>query len=84
MRNLVGKKVGQKKYKEARSDSIIYLLFLVALSVVLGILMILLKRPLSTIFATNELVVYYLQNSIVIYAIITVVPIIILYAINSL
>ena len=46
--------------------------------------MILNKQSLSKIFATNELVIYYLQNSIVIYGIITVVPIIILYAVNSL
>ena len=54
------------------------------MSAILGLLMIFMKRGLSGIFATNELVIYYLQNSIEIYGIITVVPIIILYAVNSL
>lgn len=56
MRNLVGKKIGEKKYEEAKKDSIIYLWFLIFISILLGILMIIMQKPLSSIFATNETV----------------------------
>ena len=82
VRNLVGEKIGQKKIKEAKSDSIYYFYYIGAFGLILAVLQTIFRESITRVWVQTEELVPYIKYNIILY-IFNIFPTLSLLAFNT-